>query len=680
MVVLRPRVWIPLCSCLLALACSDDGGGEDEIGDQGTSTETGGETESGSESESESGEDTETDTGEEPELAWPTLECDPLVPDYCGFPYPSNVFSIADEDSPTGRRAALSSAGMPVGAGYVPDPASFNQSDGFSPSAALLSFLPGATVTGLPTPLTIADSLTLDSPTVLLDVETGERVPHWSELDMSHDDDDRRAFIIRPAVRLDPERRYIAAIRGVVDSGGELLEPSEAFAALRDDTASDEPSVDARRDLYVDIFGHLEDAGIPREDLQLAWDFSTASDANLTERALHMRDEGLGLIDPDGPDYEIAYVEYDPEPGVAMRVEVDMSVPLYLDDPGAGGRLNFGDDGLPEPTGMATYPVLINVPSGAADAPAVPCAFGHGLLGSRESVNGGYLVDFAAEANVLMFATDWIGMAEDDVSNIGNILATGHIDDFHTVADRLQQGFLNAFAAMRLVRGKLAEDPIFQGENGSYIDSETDPWYFGGSQGGIFGSSYMALSPDVMRGVLGVPGQPYNLLLNRSIDFTEFFALIDAAYPDKLGLRYLIELLQIEWDRAEPSGYSRHVVLDPLEGTPAKQVLSLLAIGDHQVTTLGGHMMARELGIPQLSPANRPDLYGIDVVDGPYEGSVMIEYDFGLPAEPIENVPMTEGDDPHGALGDVPVALMTVEQFLRTGVVESFCDGVCDPD
>jgi hypothetical protein len=40
---------------------------------------------------------------------------------------------------------------------------------------------------------------------------------------------------------------------------------------------------------------------------------------------------------------------------------------------------------------------------------------------------------------------------------------------------------------------------------------------------------------------------------------------------------------------------------------------------------------------------------------------------------------MTEGSDPHGALADVPNAILTVEQFLRTGVAENSCDGVCDP-
>jgi hypothetical protein len=139
------------------------------------------------------------------------------------------------------------------------------------------------------------------------------------------------------------------------------------------------------------------------------------------------------------------------------------------------------------------------------------------------------------------------------------------------------------------------------------------------------------------------------------------------------------ELVELEWERAEPSGYSRHVIDDPLPGSFAKDILMLVSIGDHQVTTLGAHMMARELGIPQIAPANRPDLFGIDTVEQPYMGSAMIEYDFGLPAEPIENIPMSEGEDPHGKLAEVPNAFLTVEQFLRTGVVETFCDGACDP-
>jgi hypothetical protein len=116
-----------------------------------------------------------------------------------------------------------------------------------------------------------------------------------------------------------------------------------------------------------------------------------------------------------------------------------------------------------------------------------------------------------------------------------------------------------------------------------------------------------------------------------------------------------------------------------LPGTPAHDVLMLVAIGDHQVTTLGAHVMARSLGAVNLMPTNR-SIWGIDEVRGPVTGSVMIEHDFGLPPEPVGNEPMREGDDPHGALAGVPTAAQTVEHFLRTGEARMFCDGVCDPD
>ena len=47
-------------------------------------------------------------------------------------------------------------------------------------------------------------------------------------------------------------------------------------------------------------------------------------------------------------------------------------------------------------------------------------------------------------------------------------------------------------------------------------------YYSGISQGGIFGGTFMAVSPDVTRGHLGVPGNNYFTLLHRSRDFTGY--------------------------------------------------------------------------------------------------------------------------------------------------------------
>jgi len=626
----------------------------------------------------------EPTTGEVvPAVDWPTLECDPLVPTYCGFPFPSNVFTAPDPATPTGRRLALSEALIPDSKNIAPaQPDPWNRSDGFSAGLAVMSHLPGATLTVLPGPWTLEDSLAADSPTVLIDADSGERIAHFAELDMSHADDMRRAFMIRPVVPLADGRRYIAAIRGVVDEGGAALPPSPAFKALRDGHSfADDPSIDARRGLYADIFLRLADAGVARDDLQLAWDFTTASRENNTAGLLKMRDEGLAWAGDDGPPYTLTLVDAEhPDPRVGLYVEGTMTVPLYLDQPDPGAHLILGNDGLPAQFGTAEFDFTVVIPQRAFTAPVTPLQYGHGLLGSgREEIQYDYRVEFADTYGYALFAVDWIGMAQDDYVPIANFVNDGDLEQFATLVDRLHQGILNSLLAMRLVSGALVDDPMLQPMGQPLIDP-SERYYHGNSQGGIFGSTYMALSTDVERGMLGVPGQPYSLLLNRSKDFAEFFVLLTGASPDGLDRHMVLALFQLLWDHTEPTAYRKYIRSDNLPGSPPKEVLIEVAIGDHQVSTLGAHIMARAIGgVANIAPENRA-IWGIDSAAGPYTGSALVAYDFGLAPAPTTNIPPSDGEDPHGKPRKLPGAAQMLDQFLRTGVVETFCDGVCDPE
>jgi hypothetical protein len=606
-------------------------------------------------------------------------DCDPLVPSHCGLPFPSNVYLpiVTDPAKKTGRRVEFGATTLPKNAqGVQAAPDEFRRSDGFSPGDAFLTLLPGATTTGLPSPLTIAKSLTLDSPTILINAQTGALVPHFAELDVGADTDETRAFMIRPAVRLDDATRYIVAIRRVVDASGKAIPPSEAFLALRDGKPSSEASVAARRTLYADIFARLGAAGVKRDDLQIAWDMTTASRENNTEWMLHIRDEGLKLVGPDGPAYTIDKVTPDPSASTKLRIEGHVTVPLYLDKPDTGGKFVFGSDGMPKQNGTADYPFLVLIPvSATKGTPGVPVQNGHGLFGSRDQIEG--FADRADTAGWVLVGTDFIGMASDDIPNIAKIITGGDIGAFRSVPDRMSQGYLNMMLVTRMMRGNFAKDPVVQFGGKSAIDT-TKSYYFGGSEGGILGATFMALTPDILRGGLEVAGQSYNLLLNRSVDFDPYWAAIKGAYPNPLDVQLLLGLVQMQWDRAEPTGYSRYIVNDPLPGTPSHEVLLQLSIGDHQVSTLGGHIMARAIGVKNLRPVNRT-IFGLDEVDGPYKGSALIEYDFGLPPEPITNVPDRDGADPHGAMKGVPAAGDVLLQFLQTGVVNAACNGKCDP-
>jgi hypothetical protein len=256
------------------------------------------------------------------------------------------------------------------------------------------------------------------------------------------------------------------------------------------------------------------------------------------------------------------------------------------------------------------------------------------------------------------------------------MLNSGEMHKFEDVADRLHQGLLNFVLATRMMKTSFADDAMF----GAYVDP-SNAYYLGISQGGIFGGTFMAITQDVERGTVCVYGQPYNVLLNRSVDFDMYFAILKAGFNDSRDLQIILALIQGLWDHTEPNGYTHKISNDPFPNTPEHSVLMRAAIGDHQVTTLGAHIGARAVGATHLDTGIR-DVWGLDTATGMNEGSTYVEYDFGLPMDPIENVPQDACEDPHGKLRKLEEARMQMDNFFQTGVVENFCtDGVCSfPD
>jgi hypothetical protein len=649
------------CCALLTLTagCKPDAQTED-VGDE--TAETSGTPE-------DTGETGETgDTGEpEPNVDWPTLTCDSLVPEYCSYPFPNNVFTQADAGTPTGRRLALSSAGLPVSkAGNSVDPSPFNHADGFSTGAALLATLPGATATGLPSWTDLDASLAADSPTILLDTVTGERIPHFAELDSSTNLPGETLFI-RPVLRLEPGRRYIAAIRNVVDSNGSAIAASPGFAALRDRSETDDEGIEARRPLYTDIFARLGEAGVEREQLQLAWDFTTASDENKTATLIGMIADAEAWYQDNGPGFTIDSVDTDFNPQDTLyRVRGTITVPLYLEAQASGAPLVRDDEGLAVRQGTAEYPFLLLIPVSAQTEPATLLQYGHGLFGNRNEAVADNVRRFANDYGHAVFAVDWIGQSQADQALVGNLLSTGEAHLFAGITDSLHQAMVNFTIAAKVLRDGVSQDPQFV----DLIDA-SELNFLGISQGGIMGGAYMTISPDIQRGVLGVPAQPFNLILNRSTSFDLFLDFLLIANDDARGIQMFLQLAQILWDGVESNGYT-HRLQD--EG---KEVLIRAGIGDHQVTTLGAHFMARTIGATHLDTGLR-EVWGLESTTGEHVGSTYVEYGFGLPMDPIGNVPQTACTNPHGLVRELAEAQQQADVFFRSGVVEDFCSGACE--
>ena len=125
------------------------------------------------------------------------------------------------------------------------------------------------------------------------------------------------------------------------------------------------------------------------------------------------------------------------------------------------------------------------------------------------------------------------------------------------------------------------------------IDTHSQVYYDGNSQGGIMGGAVAAVMIDGSRATLGVPGMNYSTLLQRSVDFDQYAAFLYASYRSSLDQQFVLSFIQGLWDRAENDGYAQHLTSDPYPGIPAKDLLLIEAFGDHQVANVSTEVLAR---------------------------------------------------------------------------------------
>ncbi|HEX8205989.1 MAG TPA: hypothetical protein VF587_08030 [Solirubrobacteraceae bacterium] len=691
-------------------------------------------------------------------------KCDPLDPAVCMQPFPNDFFTEADTSTETGRRVAFNDTIMPKNRLGKPIEASdFNYSDGFSPGQAIVTRVPGLDSlaafrrSNLPPIDDPARSLASDSPVVVINARTLERHPVWAEIDSNPADAGDRNLIIRPARNFDEGERYIVALRFLRNAKDEPIRAGSAFAAYRNGTATD-----ARAPHMKALLATLKKGGVGTgEALFLAWDFTVASAQSTTTRMISIRDRAFAALGDHNlanfkvagksPTWEINPDVDDSLPTSELPDEVaidgvrdyadgplkrqihgKITVPCFLDTPGCapGGQFRYvpGSDGLVPaqlPGNTAVYDFTCNIPR--HDGPLRPALYGHGLLGSQSEINQGQLKDLGAEHGFLFCAPDWNGMAFKDIPTIVQVLQD--LSRFPALTDHVQQGYLGF---LFLGRAMLHQDGIFTDPAFEGVDVDRSAlFYDGNSQGGIYGGALTAISPDIRRGVLGVPGMNYSTLLQRSVDFdtyahgnfegAETEAGLYDNYPNELERPLILDLMQMLWDRSDPNGYAAHMTHDPLPNTPAHDVLLHVGFGDHQVADVTTEVEARTIGArvhrPLLEPGreryrNRPypgraageQFWGVDALGplgysatgsgvvfwdtGPYRGAPERvedcdsgQGDHGNFPPYAANVPPRQGCDPHEMPRRSPLARQQKSEFLRVdGRIVDVCGGPCFAD
>jgi hypothetical protein len=614
-----------------------------------------------------------------------TCPCDFLDPSVCLYPFPNDFFTVVDPTTDTGRRVSFPTVAMPKNASQVAmDPTPYGGNDGFSPGSTILTRVPGVdlTKTGAAPITDLARSLDADGPIVIVNASTLEHHLLFAELDANATSDADRTLIIHPAVNLAEGTRYIVALRNMKDSSGALLKSNPDFVAYRDGKATGDPAKEARRAHMNDLFTTLAAAGIPKTDLYLAWDFTVASERNLSERLLFMRDDAFQRLSSAAPAFVVSSVQDNVDSKIFRRVTGTYQVDRYVNSTTPPATLVLGPDGLPvhqATTQPASF--ICNIPFAAlpsAAGPAVPARaaiYGHGLLGSNSEVNAGNVESMGNEHNFVFCATKWIGMADEDIATAVGILQ--ELGKFPALTDRLQQAMINQLFLARLMINPhgFVSDPAFQDASGNPVIDTSDVFYDGNSQGGIFGGTVMAIAQDITRGVLGVPGMNYSLLLTRSTDFATYSAILYPAYPVQIQRPLLLALIQMLWDRSDPNGLAHHMTTDPLPNTPPHTVLLHEAFGDHQVANVATEIEARTIGASIHQPAIAagrsyevtPYPFIPAIPSYPFNGSALIVWDSGAATPPITNTAPNTGNDPHSDPRNSVAGRNQKSEFLRTG-------------
>jgi hypothetical protein len=651
--------------------------------------------------------------------------CDPIDPHACLLPFPNDDFTRADATTATGRRLNLSPLAMPRNVAEKPiDPTEWNRNDGFSPGQMAVTMVPGLDPghTALPPITTPTFSLGKHSAVVAIDADTGKRHLLWAELD--HSDSGRfgggsvegtqlpgtpplydpatstRALLIRPAVNWVEGHRYIIVLQNMFDGQGSRIPSSDVFAAYRDNKPTPLGLFEARRSHFEELFAKIarsKGPSIDRRNIYLAWDFTVASERNLSERMLTMRDDALASLNGGVPKYQVTSVTDHPATGVLRQVQGTFDVPRYVSTPEPGASMGYQPGTtipMRQPTDQqATF--TCNIPSSAVGSdgtvhPSATSLYGHGLLGSQSEVNSDAEVDFGNTYDWTFCATDWLGMSTNDLPVVAGVIIPD-LSNFHIIPDRSQQGILDFLFLGRLLRDPraFAADAAFRAPGGASFIDPSSLVYYGNSQGGIMGGAVTAVSTDLTRAVLGVPGMNFSTLLTRSSDFDTFAALLYPSYPDGLDRNIVVSLIQTLWDRSEANGYAEHMTTDPLPRTPAHRVLLEAAFGDHQVTNYAVEVEAATIGAAAHIPASpnhwgQPPYGWFDTVSAsgvgstfayPYAGSVLLEWDSGVHPPPLDNTPNRADSDPHETPRRDPRARQQMDEFLRTGVVIDVCTG-----
>ena len=606
-------------------------------------------------------------------------DLDPLGSTDDLLPYPCSIYEVADATSPTGIRVDIPSGAIPVpDSGNVFDPTALDLRTGWPAALTVLWAAPGGVDPTTLVPYTnIGASLAADSSTVILDMTSGALVAHFAEVDANETKDfDHQAMYLRPAARFASGHRIAVGIRKTVTTRtGGAIPRTDGFQAVLDDRDTGHARLDADRPRLRAAVAALETAGISRDDLIVAWDFTIADDASVMVDPLAGRDAALAAEGPLAAN--MTYTVTDDEgtingdPRIARRLEVDFTAP-EIAGVGLAGYHRDANNQVTAVGTMTAHAYIAVPPCATATNKAGILIYGHGFFGSlAELRDDEYLRDISADGCLVVAGTVWTGMSEDDVQYA--LLALNDLSNGIGFGQRIWQGISNFITLEQLLRGRFATDLLVDNMGQSVVDPSR-VYFLGISQGSILGATFVAYDPFITNGVLHVGAENWSLIFERSDNWAIYGAPLKGSYKTLLAADIMEQVLEIGLEQVDGAT----VADNPVPGTPPKHYLQHMSMNDAQVPNLAAMFQARSLGLTLITPSVTVP-FGFETAQAATADRAFVIVDEQpMPVPPTDNTTFNYDNDAH----ENPRRRVALQQMMRdfwaTGTVHQTCTGACD--
>jgi acetyl esterase/lipase len=543
-------------------------------------------------------------------------------------------------------------------------------------------------------PERIPYSVTAQSVTFLIDVDEMKLVHHSAEVDYL--DPKRPLILLFPAEPLKHGTHYAVAVVRAKDENGRNLPRTRGMDSMLKGTNSE-----SRTRVVQKVIPALERAAPwysfakEPESLQLLFDFMTVSEESQLGPIRAARDIALETVQAwDWKEHVevVAVINHECDASgddslVARTVHLNLDVPWFLRQQ---SRYAFLDDKKVQRTHPVTIgkaKAMVQIPCSVMNAAVGKAGkklravmeYGHGLFYHRGEMTDRFLQKMANDNGYVLMAMDWRGMSAFDLPVVIKTLV-GSPQMFQAVRDNLIQGFANKMCMQHFSQNGMLELDAFRFGSRSLPTLNHSPptsIYYGISQGGILGAGYLSVigrTKLVERGILGVPGTPFALVLSRSLDFAGYDRLLLLNFYNNRHVRIMLTLVQMAWDSTEASGQLARPVSEILP-----RILLQAGLGDPVVPTIAAETLARAMRASTL-PNNPRDIYGVPVADaasneaylGPDITLVELLYEKEYNSLPLDDT-FAKKNAVHYCVRMDKLAIRQIEEFVNTGRVIDIC-------